>query len=256
MKRSLLALLLAFTACGRVADRPATMITPTRQEQPASSPAREPIQVVAIGDSLAYGAGDETRAGLTGRLDEEFRSRGLHAGPSVNLGVNGAQTDDLLKRMKEPRMAATIGSANVILLSIGANDLFRSPGSREEAFRTPLLVASRILERIAQVVAEVHRLNPDAQVLILGGYNPVPRHPHAKLIDHSIGLWDEALVGRFEDDALVTIVPMADLVPASRLSRFDSFHPGSVAYREVARRIAAMLAEDSVSRPRTGEGGK
>ena len=225
---------------------------PHQRTETASVPARGPLRIVTVGDSLAYGAGDESHEGLTGRLDEELRSRALQAEPSVNLGVNGAQTEDLLARLRQPRMRSAVGLASVVILSIGANDLFRTPGSREETLRAPLVVASRILERIAGVVSELHRINSGARVLILGGYNPVPRHPQARIIDRSIGFWDDALAARFEEDPLVTIVPMADLITPDRLSRFDFFHPGSVAYREVARRIAGMLREDSVSSSRPG----
>lgn len=38
------------------------------------------LHVVSLGDSLAYGAGDESgEGGITGRLDDELRARGVSA---------------------------------------------------------------------------------------------------------------------------------------------------------------------------------
>ena len=43
--------------------------------------------------------------------------------------------------------------------------------------------------------------------LMLGGYNPVPRHEWASLITQYIGIWDQLLAARFESDPRVAIVP-------------------------------------------------
>lgn len=202
------------------------------------------LHVVSLGDSLAYGAGDESGEGITGRLEDELRARGVTAVETVNLGVNGAQTNDVLARLKQDRIRKSLAAADAVVLSIGANDLFRSPHSREEIMRNPEAVAERILGRIETIVAEIHRINPRARVLMLGGYNPVPRHEWASLINQYLGIWDQLLASRFETDERVAVVPMADIVTPQRLSRHDSFHPGSAAYREAAKRIAGMLLSE------------
>ena len=202
------------------------------------------LHVVAIGDSLAYGAGDESGEGITGRLDDELRARGVATVETVNFGVNGAQTNDVLSRLEQQRVRKALQNADAVVLSAGANDLFRSSHSREEIMRNPEAVAERILGRLEKIVGEIHRINPRARVLLLGGYNPVPRHEWASLINQYVGLWDELLAGRFEKDQRVAVVKMVDIVTPQRLSRYDSFHPGSAAYREAAKRIAAILLSE------------
>lgn len=204
----------------------------------------ETLHVVAIGDSLAYGAGDESGEGIAGRLDEELRSRGVEQVETVNLGVNGAQTGDVLSRIKQDRVRKSLAKADAIVLSIGANDLFRSSHSREEILRAPFEVADRILGRIQTIVTELHAINPRARILLLGGYNPVPRHEWAPLINQYLVLWDNALTQRFASDDRIAVVKMSDIVTAQRLSRYDSFHPGGAAYAEAAKRIAGMLLEE------------
>src|SRR5687767_7581384 len=205
---------------------------------------RTGVHVVSLGDSLAYGAGDESGKGIAGRLEEELQAHGLDDVDTVNLGVNGAQTSDLMTRLKQKRVRDEIARADAIVLSIGANDLFRSPHSREETLRAPLAVAERILGRIETIVADLHAINPRARVLVLGGYNPVPRHEWAPTINEMLGVWDAGLAARFEHDQRVAVVKMSDIVTAQRLSRYDSFHPGADAYREAAKRIAGMLVRE------------
>ena len=202
------------------------------------------LHVLSLGDSLAYGAGDETGEGIAGRLDDELRHHGVATVETVNLGVNGAQTSDLLSRLQQKRVRSEVAKADAIVLSIGANDLFRTPHSREELMRAPLAVAERILGRIETIVRQLHEINPNARILVLGGYNPVPRHEWAPTINQYLGLWDAALAARFEDDQRVSVVRMADIVTPQRLSRYDSVHPGADAYREAAKRIAGMLVKE------------
>ena len=199
------------------------------------------LHVVAIGDSLAYGAGDESGAGIAGRLDQELTTRGVASVETVNLGVNGAQTADVLRKLDQKRTREQLAKADAIVLSIGANDLFRSPHSRQEIMRAPFVVAERILGNIVTIVARIHEINPRARVLVLGGYNPVPSHEWAPMINQYLGMWDAALAKQFASDSRVAVVKMADIVTPQRLSRYDSFHPGSAAYQEAAKRIATML---------------
>jgi lysophospholipase L1-like esterase len=202
------------------------------------------LHVVALGDSLAYGAGDESGEGIAGRLDNELRARGVTTVETVNLGVNGAQTTDVLARLRTKRVRESIAAADAVVLSVGANDLFRTPHAREEIMRAPLAVAERILGSIKTIVAEIHTINPRTRVLLLGGYNPVPRHEWASTINQYLGMWDATLAAHFEDDARVAVVKMADIVTPQRLSRYDSFHPGAQAYQEAAKRIAAILLQE------------
>ncbi|MCU1227501.1 MAG: lysophospholipase [Acidobacteria bacterium] len=197
-------------------------------------PIEQPLRVVTIGDSLAYGTGDEERKGIAGRLRNPMID-------TTNLGVSGAETSDLLARLRHERTRTALNDADAIVLSIGANDLFRTPGAREETLHDPLAVAERILVRVEEVVAQLYRINPHARILILGAYNPVPNHQYKALINQYVGAWDDVLAARFESNPLVTVVKMYDLVTPQRLSRFDHFHPGGAAYEAAAKRIEAIL---------------
>lgn len=203
--------------------------------------------LVTLGDSLAYGAGDESDGGIANRLRNELRKRGVSDVHTVNLGMNGAQTSDVLYRLKHDRVRNALKDADAIVLSVGANDLFRTPNAQQQVLKDPVGIARRILDRLEEIVNELHAINPDARVLILGGYNPVPSHPFASMIDQYLLLWDASVAARFEHDPLVSIVTMADIVTKQRLSRYDHFHPGAEAYREASKRIAGLLVSSLVS---------
>jgi lysophospholipase L1-like esterase len=211
-----------------------------RLVEPASEP--ELRQVVTLGDSLAFGEGDETGLGLAGQLDRAFVQIGLEVEPTLNLGRNGSTTSDVALRLQNPEVRQALREADVIVLSIGANDLGRSRELREAAYRAPLLVADQMLERVAGTVQTIRALAPSSRILILGGYNPFKSSPRKGQIDRYLMLWDAGLTARFESDKRIEVVTMSDLVEdETRLSSRDRFHPGQQAYEELATRIAGML---------------
>ncbi|HEU5161511.1 MAG TPA: GDSL-type esterase/lipase family protein [Thermoanaerobaculia bacterium] len=219
-------------------EAPGVTLVQTETRAAARAPLR---QVVLIGDSLAYGTGDESGKGIAGWLDDELRRRGVRSLPTVNLGVNGATTADVASRLNRADVRDAIARADAVVLSVGANDLVRVPGAREEALRAPFIAARKTLDRVAAIVGTILEINPDARVLILGGYNPFPQHPYAPLVGRYLAVWDESVIEEFEAEPRVAIVRMSDIVRAERLSSYDRFHPGKEAYRVTAHRIAGML---------------
>ena len=88
-------------------------------------------------------------------------------------------------------------SADAIVLSAGANNVFQDPENRARAIRDRDAYAQEILERVANVVTEIRAINPDAELILLGGYNPLPDHPLAGGISRYIKNWDKLLNKRF-----------------------------------------------------------
>jgi lysophospholipase L1-like esterase len=204
------------------------------------------LHVAVVGDSLAYGAGDEARKGIAGRLQPELAALGFDDVQVINYGMNGARTSDVAARLHQEQLRSALSRADAIVLSIGANDLLEHRDAREEILRAPLAVAERILTRVQAVVDEIRRVAPSALILLLGGYNPLPGHPLSFMIDRYLDLWDQRLKTQFSRYPRIEVVRLSDIIHgAEMLSRIDHFHPGGRAYAEAAKRIAAMLAGEA-----------
>jgi lysophospholipase L1-like esterase len=209
------------------------------------APASRQMHVAVVGDSLAYGAGDEEEMGIAGRLEAELTALGIDSVVTTKMGATGATTRDFGFVLRQPKTRSELASADAFVLSIGANDL-REAFLGGGAFRSPIEVVDRVLRDIAGTVAELHRINPRARILLLGGYTPIAQERVALFLEPIIALWDAALMVQFVDDPLVSVVRLSDILDRpERLSTLDSFPPGSEAYRETARRIAGLLAADS-----------
>ena|SRR5437867_821773 len=202
------------------------------------------LRVVVIGDSLAQGTGDESGKGIPGDLEDEVRQRGISSVEVKNYGVAGATTEDVGHRLDDDTIRNDVANADAVVLSVGANNVFQDPEARARAIRDRDAYAREVLERVAGIVSQIRAINPDAEILLLGGYNPLPDHPLSGGITRYLKGWDKMLDKRFESDALIDVVKTSDLIDSEKkLSPIDHFHPGAAAYRDVAKRIADMLLE-------------
>ena len=231
--RRLAAIALLFLACHR---------HPAKQHKAHAARLDDgTLRVVVIGDSLAAGTGDPDGRGIPGNLEDELRGKAATV-EVKNYGIPGNTTEQVLGRIQNDDVHADIASADAIVLSAGANNVFQDPEARARAIRDRDTYAREILEKVAELVAAIRTANPDAPILILGGYNPIPDNPLKSGINRYLKRWDNLIEDRFEKDPLIDIVKMSDIIDgADKLSPADHFHPGAAAYREVAHRIATML---------------
>ena len=200
------------------------------------------LRVVVVGDSVARGAGDERGLGITGSLDAEFRKVNRRAAAVVNLGVNGARTSKIRNLIEQTTAACTLRTADVIIVSIGGNDLYGDSRARLVSRILPSVQQHRTLARIDRLVARMREINPAARVYLLGLYNPYRRSSVGGWLHRQVNLWDARLITRFASARGVLVLRICDLLEREeRISTADRFHPGSSGYQAIASRIVSSM---------------
>jgi lysophospholipase L1-like esterase len=103
---------------------------------PIAPLAAGPVTLVALGDSLTFGEGDETGLGFAGRLTESIAAEpGREGSTLVNLGQNGWDSamlvdgqegaePQLAQAVDEARRATESGGVALATVLIGSNDLW------------------------------------------------------------------------------------------------------------------------------------
>lgn len=128
------------------------------------------MRVVGLGDSVMAG----TNCGCDGLAEEYGRAlatrEGVHVSVS-NLGGNGKVTDDVLEDLRDDRTTrSALATADVVLVTIGANDLlpeldhWRSSGCTASCFAEP---AARMGRNLAKILAAVVGLRAGHRAAIL-----------------------------------------------------------------------------------------
>ena len=212
---------------------------PRREHAEPDQPARDGVfRAVVLGDSVARGAGDEKGLGLPGRLDHQLRAMGVPAGVTLNLGINSGRTSNVRQLLRQRKARAEVSRADVIVISLGGNDLYGDPRVRLLTGIWPWYQRTVTLTRVQQVVDQIQKMNPSARIYLLGLYNPYRHTSLSAWIDTQVNLWDAGLIRRFASTPGVTVIRIADLlVRSDRISAVDHFHPGALGYAAIARRI-------------------
>jgi lysophospholipase L1-like esterase len=197
------------------------------------APARDDIgRILILGDSLARGAGDETGRGIAGAL------AALTNAHVENLGINGARTANVLQQLTRPDARAAVRRAQVIVVSIGGNDLFGDSIARFASMLAPRVASHFVAARVERVIARIRRENPSARIVLLGLYNPYRRTRMGAWLDAEIARWDSRIIGLFASCRAVNVVRIADLVDEPRaISPLDHYHPSALGYRAIAERV-------------------
>lgn len=208
------------------------------------------IKIAAIGDSLAKGTGDDEGKGFVRRVVSMLKEDGKEVRVTANLAINGLTAEKLLPQLDEAGVKYTLGQSNLILLSIGANDLFQGAQTAEgtdmnipdtaELYKL-LPKASGLLE---EVLRKIEEINPNAEIVYIGLYNPFSDLQDLKQVGNAVvTAWNSKafeLINTYDHMALATTFDLFENnVP--QLLASDHFHPNAQGYEEMAERIVEVL---------------
>lgn len=202
------------------------------------------LTVVAIGDSLTRGTGDETGKGYVGDVIDEMKKRTKQPVTLLNLGINGQRSDQLKVQVQQKEVRRQIKQADILLVTIGGNDLFRGgQGLLDYQTQNIALNEKRYLKNLTFIFQQIRASNHNADVFLVGLYNPFINLKEGKDISKIIRRWN------FDSAEISATFPKVVFVPTFDLFELkvndylysDKFHPNTKGYQLIAERVAALL---------------
>lgn len=205
--------------------------------------------VVAVGDSLTQGVGDSKgEGGYIGILDQTVNAN-KQLVKFDNFGVRGNRTDQLLKRLDNEEVSTSIDDADIVLITIGANDIMKVV--RENI--TNLTFKDFVQERVGyeqglrDIFDKIRRINPDTEIYLLGFYNPFEQYFESiKELNTIVEEWNRTGTEVAADYDAITFIPIDDLFEETDINLFseDNFHPNDLGYQRMAKRVLEYLTND------------
>jgi lysophospholipase L1-like esterase len=216
--------------------------------EPAPPPRAVPVpprdgafRILVLGDSLAKGTGDETGKGFA--LDVLDAARRKGRAEITNLAVNGLESPDVRALVETANVRALAGGADLILLSVGGNDLShaipRGGGSPAGIADAAADAREKFAGNLRAILRDLREANPHAPICVLGLYDPFGEDTGPGRLGASVVLqWNELIAETALSFPGVPVVPTFDLFQGrpDRLSA-DHYHPNRGGYAEIARRI-------------------
>lgn len=204
--------------------------------------------VLVLGDSLSHGTGDPSGRGYATDVVEVLRRTGPVE--SVNLAVAGAESSDVLALVESANVKSLAASADLILLSVGGNDLSHSlgrAGAPAEALTAVTAARAQFARNLRTILAKLREANASTPIRLLGLYQPFSSNGREARIGASMVMsWNASVAETALGFANVSTIPVFDLFQgrADRLA-VDRFHPNRDGYRTIAERVIQSLPAGS-----------
>lgn len=200
------------------------------------------LNVVAMGDSLTEGVGDEKNNGYVGILDDSI-NHDKDLLKFENFGKKGNRTDQLLLRLKEEEeIEEAVDDADIILITIGANDIMQV---FKENFTDLTLdkfsnETQQYEERLNTIFDTIKEHNKTADIYLIGFYNPFTRHfEDIEELDTIVDEWNDIGKNTAEDRRHGHYIPIKDIFDDAEDDYLsdDQFHPNHEGYQLMAERV-------------------
>lgn len=198
--------------------------------------------ILILGDSIGSGVGDEEMSGIGERYLELLDEEHDYEETITNLSVSGYVSSQLVELVESAEHNSSISDAELIIISIGGNDLNRLAFERDlnlpVAFEDTL---NTYRENLEVIIREIRSLNQDSQLALIGLYNPytnIVPELSSYLLD-----WNDETRLIVESDPGFVYIPTYDLFE-NRLDDYlyiDYFHPNDEGYQAIAEQLYTIV---------------
>jgi lysophospholipase L1-like esterase len=224
-----------------------------KEEEKSVTTLSEKMTILALGDSLTRGTGDETGKGYVGLVTDHLKKQLSPQEIIVyNLGIKGQTSSELLQQLSQKQVTRQIQEADLVLMTIGGNDLIRQGETFTNLDLTQIQESQQqYLENLQKIFSTIREQNAQSPVFILGLYNPFIELENSDLTNQIVREWNyatETLVGEFSD---IVFVPTFDLFQLSVNDYLytDYFHPNQAGYQLISDRLVPLIGwEKEVSK--------
>ena len=214
-----------------------------KEKEPISKKDDEKLAIVALGDSLTRGVGDDNGDGYVKRLTTKLSERYDKKIALSNLSVSGAKTADLLNLLDTSGTKHTIKNADLIVMTIGGNDLF--PGV--ETLTTNLSEyepdTNAFITNSKNIIEIIRSNNPEAPIYWMSLYNPFEDFKELGDTSKFVIDWNHQMQTLATQFPNLYIIPVFDLFQGQSKTFLysDHFHPNKKGYEAISERLIQSI---------------
>lgn len=160
---------------------------------------KKKISLVAVGDSLTQGVGDQSEGGYVGQIKAMLEKKQNLTVSTTNAGKSGDRSDQILARInKSKTLQKQIANADVITVTVGGNDLLQTlegsitSTSTAKNNSTVAKAQTEYAAKLKKLFDKLQGLNKNASIFVFSIYNPIyVNFPNVTSITHYISQWND-----------------------------------------------------------------
>jgi lysophospholipase L1-like esterase len=206
-------------------------------------------RILSIGDSLTKGVGDSTKMGgyipvLQTKLQGQ---KGIKHVEFLNYGVKGNKTIDLLKRLKTVEVKDAIKSSDILILTIGGNDIMKVVRENIAHLKKNDFYFAKLQyeKNLYGIIESIRMQHPRIPIILISLYNPFYAwFADVKEIEEILKDWNtigQKVISNYKDTYFVHI---EDIFKNEHVLHSDYFHPNTKGYNMIANRVFDELTEN------------
>jgi lysophospholipase L1-like esterase len=198
--------------------------------------------ILTLGDSIGVGSGDEEGLDIAQRYKALLQASEEITVETHNLAINGLRTNELRLMIDEAETTNAINAADLIIISIGGNDLKDLLGTQQSTLIAYEELLAQYIEDFNAILEYIRTNNNNATVAVIGLYNP----EGSTLALEQLNLMFD---WNYETESLVASIDRSIYVPTYDLFKYnlnqmlsvDDFHPNGIGYQAIAERLYHVL---------------
>lgn len=194
--------------------------------------------VIAFGDSLTYGYGDEKGSGYIDTLKVKLNNQNKEEFNFDNEAIYGLESSGILTQLSDVGIRGELDDADYFILFIGTNDLINSNGGNLKNLKHEEIAKGKedYMKNLNAIISILTEQNEHAPILLLGLYNP---YPDSKAIETVIDDWNNGINKMIKDEKRIVYIPTNDLFKGKNKKQYfsDSLHLNDKGYKLVSDRI-------------------
>lgn len=225
--------------------------------------AKKDVQLTAIGDSLTYGVGDATNSGgYVPLIKKELELTNQTTVTTKNFGVSGDTSVQIRDRiLKQSKVQAGLASADLITMTVGANDLMHALRNNiENVSVAKVATASKTYqENLIKLLKTIRQHNANAPIVIASIYDPFYVYfPQLDALQEGMTQWNETTqktISEFDhvyyvDIDKVMTKPAGSILADTKTQKTalnpylytkDHFHPNNRGYQAIANQFITKI---------------
>lgn len=200
------------------------------------------LKILIMGDSIGYGIGDEENLGIGKRYQDLMNTENQTKLEITNISVPGYESDDLGVLIKSQENQSIIAEADLIIISIGGNDLNRLKYTDELTMSISFKeTVKKYKENIETIINEIRTVNTDSQLAFIGLYDPFDKKEPQKTKFLLEWNYETRLI--IDTDLKSSYIPTYEEFEY-HLDEFlsaDRFHPSAEGYQIIAEALYRIL---------------
>lgn len=162
----------------------------------------------------------------------------------TNLAIKGQRSAQLIEQLKQKEVQRQIIEADIILMTIGGNDLFRGGEALRDLSTTQIeKEKKKFIEQLNTIFLLIREMNEDAPVFYIALYNPFNDLDNGKETSAIVRNWNYAASEVAAQYKSIICVPTYDLfeLQVNDYLYTDKFHPNKEGYKRIGERVAALI---------------